>query len=401
VKAVPQPQLRKQQPPSALPAWLMPNFVGGEPEWLKLNSDLPSLTTLKTVSELEEGFETRLLRVRDFIFYLGSTTMDWRVLNVYLYYCDAQGGFLPDRTIDQNGRIKRQGGGIWSGLKKESTKKENTDLVGHYLTRESRRETADQTIATYLGMTPEEKEKELRRILISMDLILEVAEKKKCWRAAATYLKMVDYDGSFLPMSSAARDRWEKTYGRHVDNWEKLEKQQVAKAEKAKRAEKVEKAEPVVSGLVEVQQEIPVQNLESKIVDSQSVVNENSSSENQETSVVSVGSLPVSPRLVAQAEALAAERARQAREDKLNAAIPGRKFRKQGKLKPGALTPGILSANHNAKNQPVQKGKGTKQQPKATLPIPSVQTEKAQSSKKIDNQSDINGINNRSGKDPP
>jgi hypothetical protein len=234
-----------------------------------------------------------------------------------------------------------------------------------------------------------------------MDLILEVAEKKKCWRAAATYLKMVDYDGSFLPMSSAARDRWEKTYGRHVDNWEKLEKQQVAKAEKAKRAEKVEKAEPVVSGLVEVQQEIPVQNLESKIVDSQSVVNENSSSENQETSVVSVGSLPVSPRLVAQAEALAAERARQAREDKLNAAIPGRKFRKQGKLKPGALTPGILSANHNAKNQPVQKGKGTKQQPKATLPIPSVQTEKAQSSKKIDNQSDINGINNRSGKDPP
>jgi hypothetical protein len=188
--------------------------------------------------------------------------MDWRVLNVYLYYCDANGNFLPDRTIDQNGRIKRQGGGLWSGLKKESTKKEKkegTDLVGHYLTRETRRETADQTIATYLGMTQEEKEKELRRILISMDLILEVAEKKKCWRAAAMYLKMVDYDGSFLPMSSAARDRWEKTYGRYVDNWEKLEKQQ---AEKAERTERVvsspakPKAEPI-------QQEIPIQNLES------------------------------------------------------------------------------------------------------------------------------------------
>jgi hypothetical protein len=170
-------------------------------------------------------------------------------------------------------------------------------------------------------------------------------------------------------MSSAARDRWEKTYGRYVDNWEKLEKQQAEKTEKAKRAEKAEKAERVVSSpakpkLEPVQKEISVQNHESEIVDNQLIVNENPSSENQETGGVSVGSLPVSPRLVAQAEALAAERARQAREDKLNAAIPGRKFRKQGKLKPGALTPRPNSATHHAKGQPTgpSKGKNPNQQ---------------------------------------
>jgi hypothetical protein len=429
VKAVPQPQLRKQQPPPTLPAWLMPNFVGGEPEWLKLNSDLPSLTTLKTVGDLEEGFLQRLLRVRDFIFYLGSTTMDWRVLNVYLYYCDANGGFLPDRTIDQNGRIKRQGGGIWSGMKKDFTKKENTDLVGHYLTRETRRETADQTIATYLGMTQEEKERELRRILISMDLILEVAEKKKCWRAAATYLKMVDYDGSFLPMSSAVRDRWEKTYGRHVDNWEKLEKQQ---AEKVKRAEKVEKAERVVPSparpkaelveqKVQVQQEIKVQNSESEIVDNREFINETPAPSDENNGLIRlrvnvapidrireavknpVHEAPVSVPSEAEIEALAAERARQAREDKLNAAIPGRKFRKQGKLKPGALTPRPNSATHHAKGQPTgpSKGKNHHQKVQPAVSAPKGFIPEENQAKTIDYQTTTSKQEGNPGKAPP
>jgi hypothetical protein len=403
----------------------MPNFVGGEPEWLKLNSDLPSLTTLKTVGDLEEGFENRLLRVRDFIFYLGSTTMDWRVLNVYLYYCDANGGFLPDRTIDQNGRIKRQGGGIWSGLKKESTKKEkkeNTDLVGHYLTRESRRETAEQTIATYLGMTPEEKERELRRILISMDLILEVAEKKKCWRAAAMYLKMVDYDGSFLPMSSAARDRWEKTYGRYVDNWEKLEKQQTEKAARTEHPPKPERAERVVSSPARpksepVQQAIPVQNSESKIVDNQTVVNETPATSDENNGLIRlrvnvapidrireavknpVHEAPVSVPSEAEIQAMAAERARQALQDKLNAAIPGRKFRGQKKRKPGALTP--APGSHKPNSQHVTKGKSAQANPKAGMPLPIVHNKPSNSSQIPDYQADNIPSRIEPGKDPP
>jgi hypothetical protein len=405
VKAVPQPQLKPKPNAPAVPEVLLAQFQADNQKWLTLNSNLPRLIDCRTVGELEAAFEARLHNVRDFIYYVGSTTMDWRVLNVYLYYCDANGNFLPDRTIDQNGRIKRQGGGIWSGLKKESTKKEkkeNTDLVGHYLTRETRRETADQTIATYLGMTQEEKERELRRILISMDLILEVAEKKKCWRAAAMYLKMVDYDGSFLPMSSAARDRWEKTYGRYVDNWEKLEKQQAEKAEKAKKAERVVSS-PAKPKLEPVQQEISLQNSESKIIDSQLVVNENSSSENQETDGISVGSLPVSPRLVAQAEALAAERARQAREEKLNAAIPGRKFRKQGKVKPGALTPGPNSTTYNPKGQPTgpSKGKNHNQKGSPTASVSTGFNSKDNQPKNIDYQINKIKIENNQSKAPP
>jgi hypothetical protein len=269
-------------------------------------------------------------------------------------------------------------------------------------------------------MTPEEKEKELRRILISMDLILEVAEKKKCWRAAAMYLKMVDYDGSFLPMSSAARDRWEKTYGRYVDNWEKLEKQQAEKAEKAKRAEKAEKAvqtehppkperaERVVAGPAKpkaepVEQKVPIQNLESEIIGNQLIVNENLSSENQEIGAVSVESLPVSPRLVAQAEALAAERARQAREDKLNAAIPGRKFRKQGKLKPGALTPGPGSTKYNSKGQPTgpSKGKNHNQQVQPAVSAPTGFISKDNQPKTIDYKLNKSKIKVKQGKNPP
>jgi hypothetical protein len=314
-------------------------------------------------------------------------------------------------------------------MKKDFTKKENTDLVGHYLTRETRRETADQTIATYLGMTQEEKERELRRILISMDLILEVAEKKKCWRAAATYLKMVDYDGSFLPMSSAVRDRWEKTYGRHVDNWEKLEKQQ---AEKVKRAEKVEKAERVVPSparpkaelveqKVQVQQEIKVQNSESEIVDNREFINETPAPSDENNGLIRlrvnvapidrireavknpVHEAPVSVPSEAEIEALAAERARQAREDKLNAAIPGRKFRKQGKLKPGALTPAPGSTNHKHKHQVAGQSTGKtsnqKAQPERSASVSSVSKER--SPQKIEHQPNPAQPKDKRGKDPP
>jgi hypothetical protein len=57
-------------------------------------------------------------------------------------------------------------------------------------------------------------------------------------------------------------------------------------------------------------------------------------------------------------------------QDKLNAAIPGRKFRDQKKRKPGALTPGILSATHNAKDQVVRQLKGKPGSQKPALPAP-------------------------------
>jgi hypothetical protein len=106
---------------------------------------------------------------------------------------------------------------------------------------------------------------------------------------------------------------------------------------------------------------------------------------------------------VAQAEALAAERARQAREDKLNAAIPGRKFRKQGKLKPGALTPGPNSATHHAKGQPTGPSKGKPGSQKSTVvtPPPLRKAQYPKSSKKTDNQYDITTFDNEWGKDPP
>jgi hypothetical protein len=423
VKAVPQPQLKPKPNAPAVPEVLLAQFQADGAKWLTLNSNLPRLIDCRTVGELEAAFEARLHNVRDFIYYVGSTTMDWRVLNVYLYYCDANGNFLPDRTIDQNGRIKRQGGGIWSGLKKESTKKEkkeDTDLVGHYLTRESRRETADQTIATYLGMTPEEKERELRRILISMDLILEVAEKKKCWRAAAMYLKMVDYDGSFLPMSSAARDRWEKTYGRYVDNWEKLEKQQAEKAEKAKKAERVVSS-PAKPKLEPVQQEISLQNSESKIIDNQMIVNETPATSDENNGLIRlrvnvapidrireavknpVHEAPVSGPSEAEIEALAAERARQAREEKLNAAIPGRKFRKQGKVKPGALTPRPNSTTYNPKGQPTgpSKGKNHHQKVQPAVGVSTGFNAKENKSKNTDYKSNTSKLEGKQGKAPP
>jgi hypothetical protein len=419
VKAVPQPQLKTKPNAPAVPEVLLAQFQADGAKWLTLNSNLPRLIDCRTVGELEAAFEARLHNVRDFIYYVGSTTLDWRVLNVYLHYCDAQGGFLPDRTIDQNGRIKRQGGGLWSGLKKDSTKKEETDLVGHYLTRETRRETADQTIATYLGMTQEEKEKELRRILISMDLILEVAEKKKCWRAAATYLKMVDYDGSFLPMSSAARDRWEKTYGRHVDNWEKLEKQQAEKAEKAKKADKAERVvtSPARPKAEPVQPEIQVQNTESEVIDNQSIVNETPATSDENNGLIRlrvnvapidrireavknpVHEAPVSGPSEAEIEALAAERARQAREDKLNAAIPGRKFRKQGKLKPGALTP--APGSHKPNSQHVTKGSSAQASSKTGSLLPIVHNKVSNSSHILDYQADNIKSRIETGKDPP
>jgi hypothetical protein len=111
----------------------------------------------------------------------------------------------------------------------------------------------------------------------------------------------------------------------------------------------------------------------------------------------------VSPRLVAQAEALAAERARQAREDKLNAAIPGRKFRKQGKLKPGALTPRPNSTTYNPKGQPTGPSKGKNHNQKGS-PTASVSTRfdsKYNQTKTIDYKSNASQLEGKQGKDPP
>jgi hypothetical protein len=273
-----------------------------------------------------------------------------------------------------------------------------------------------------------------------MDLILEVAEKKKCWRAAATYLKMVDYDGSFLPMTSAVRDRWEKTYGRYVDNWEKLEKQQAAKAKRAEKAEKAEKnagsekpepTERVVSSPMEaetavviqevaVQPEIIVENLESKIIDNHEVVNETPAPSDENNGFIRlrvnvapidrireavknpVHEAPVPGPSEAEIEALAAERARQAREDKLNAAIPGRKFRKQGKVKPGALTPRLSTTTCNARGQASTppNARPSNQKPPAMSPT-AASPGKGIPQKHLDNQEHTSKSENTSGKDPP
>jgi hypothetical protein len=106
---------------------------------------------------------------------------------------------------------------------------------------------------------------------------------------------------------------------------------------------------------------------------------------------------------VAQAEALAAERARQAREDKLNAAIPGRKFRKQGKLKPGALTPRPNSTAHHAKGQPTgqSKGKNHNQQVKPAVSVSMGFIPKENKSKNTDYKSNTSKLEGKQGKAPP
>jgi hypothetical protein len=436
MKAVPQPQLRPR-PAENLPPLALIHFRGGEAEWLKLNSDLPKLIECRTVGDLEQGFIQRLYRLMDFLFVLVHQQQDWRIIAAYLHFCDANGSFLPERTVDQNGRIKREGKGLWSGLRGSSnqTKKENTDLVGRYLTRKPR-ESADETIATYLGMTQEEKEKELRRILVSMDLILEVAEKRKCWRAAVMYLKMVDYDGSFLPMTSAARDRWEKTYARHVDKWEQLEKrradpplppldkggrngvpnsplstgghgcealspQPLSHGERGgnrpfppgyggARGGEVCSPHPLGEGLGE------------RAKKTQGLPTPNPSEEGSETGASPLlggvgGGSATSPLGTGGPGRVDAH---QAHQDKLNAAIPGRLHRGKKKHKPAALTPRPSSATYNAKGQVVAKGKVPDQKPKA-CPPQTVTTQKPEPSKRIGNQPDMNPVSTRSGKDPP
>jgi hypothetical protein len=236
-------------------------------------------------------------------------------------------------------------------------------------------------------------------------------------------------------MSSAARDRWEKTYGRHVDNWEKLEKQQAEKVEKTKKAEKTartehppkpEPTEPAVSSLVEartavVKPETPVQPIEPETIDNHAVVNENPATSDENNSLIRlrvnvapidrireavknpVHEAPVPGPSEAEIEALAAERARQAREDKLNAAIPGRKFRKQGKLKPGALTPAPGSTNHKHKHQVAGQSTGKtsnqKAQPERSASVSSVSKER--SPQKIEHQPNPAQPKDKRGKDPP
>jgi hypothetical protein len=395
MKAVPQPQLRSK-PPEHLPPLALIHFRGGEAEWLKLNSDLPKLIDCRTVQDLEQGFTQRLYRLMDFLFVLIHQQQDWRIIAAYLHFCDENGQFLPERTVDQNGRIKRQGGGMWAGLtggKNTTTKKDNTDLVGRYLTRTSR-ETADETIATYLGMTQEEKERELRRILVSMDLILEVAEKKRCWRAAVQYLKMVDYDGSFLPMTSAARDRWEKTYARHVDKWEQVEKRRAEKAAKTTKTTAPPspasgKRAAVVVNCVDTSGEQEAQPRATEACPSPTAA---------AAEVAAVVPNTPDDNSRERAEALAAQR--RAHQDKLNAAIPGRACRGKKKKKPGALTPRPNSATYNAKGQLVAKGKVRGQKPKAFPPQPAT-IQKSELSKLTDHQVDITESRNEWGKDPP
>jgi hypothetical protein len=423
------------------------HFRGGEAEWLKLNSDLPRLIQCQTVEDLEQGFTQRLYRLMDFLFVLVHEQRDWRIIATYLHFCDENGQFLPERTVTQSGRIKRQGGGLWAGLRggKGVNKKEDTNLVGHFLTRESRRESADETIATYLGMTQEEKERELRRILISMDLILEVAEKNRCWRAAAAYLKMVDYDGSFLPMTSAARDRWEKTYARQVDKWEQLEKRRAekARAENAKgtrpapqatQPEKVEKAPepkpvipviPVLRVKPATQQEVPVPVSEPEIVDNQRATAGGAVVPKEPDGLVRcemplpsvdqiraalqhpIQSIPVVEAVESPEEA--DRRERQALQDRLNVAISGRRFRKARLQKKGS-TARPASTTHTAQGQPlVPKGKGKiKAQTVINGRIPKLNPEriyrffeKPKSSKIIGNQKDNTKSGNERGKAPP
>jgi hypothetical protein len=382
MKAVPQPQLRPK-PAENLPPLALIHFRGGEAEWLKLNSDLPKLIECRTVGDLEQGFTQRLYRLMDFLFVLVHQQQDWRIIAAYLHFCDANGSFLPERTVDQNGRIKREGKGLWAGLRgnqDDTTKKENTDLVGRYLTRKPH-ESADETIATYLGMTQEEKERELRRILVSMDLILEVAEKRKCWRAAVIYLKMVDYDGSFLPMSSAARDRWEKTYARHVDKWEQLEKRRAGKVAKPPTPNPSEEGsealglslDPTLPPLDKGGSETGVSPLLGGVGGGSA------------TSPLGTGGHGgVNPH--------------KAHQDKLNAAIPGRLHRGKKKNKPAALTPRPSSVTYNAKGQ--AKGKAQNQKPKA-CPPQTVTTQKPEPSKNVGSQVDKTGSRNEWGKDPP
>jgi hypothetical protein len=273
------------------------------------------------------------------------------------------------------------------GSKDTTTKKENTDLVGRYLTRPSR-ESADETIATYLGMTQEEKERELRRILVSMDLILEVAEKRRCWRAAAMYLKMVDYDGSFLPMTSAVRDRWEKTYARHVDKWEQLEKR---RAEKAAKAAKTTASPPPASGerpaAVSLAQ--PPNNAEAQPCATEACPDSTVVSAEVEVVVLPNASDERS-------EALAAQR--RAHQDKLNAAIPGRACRGKKRRKPGALTPGLSSATHTQKGQ--VKGKATGQKP-VVSPSPTKSSPRSETLKTIDSQVDSRNTRKTDTQKPP
>jgi hypothetical protein len=440
VKAVLQPQLRGPNPPP-LPAQSLAqiHFRGGEDEWLKLNSDLPRLIQCQTVDDLEQGFTQRLYRLMDFLFVLVHEQRDWRIIAVYLHFCDENGQFLPERTVTQSGRIKRQGRGLWAGLRgsKDSNKKEDTNLVGHFLTRESRRESADETIATYLGMTEEEKERELRRILISMDLILEVAEKNRCWRAAAAYLKMVDYDGSFLPMTSAARDRWEKTYARQVDKWEQLEKRRAekARAENAKgtrpapqatQPEKVEKAPepkpvipviPVLRVKPATQQEVPVPVSEPEIVDNQRATAGGAVVPKEPDGLVRcemplpsvdqiraalqhpIQSIPVVEAVESPEEA--DRRERQALQDRLNVAISGRRFRKARLQKKGSTTAQgqlvVPKGKGKIKAQTVINGRMPKLNPERLYRF----FEKPKSPKIIGNQSDKYKTNGRSGTDPP
>jgi hypothetical protein len=440
VKAVLQPQLRGPNPPP-LPAQSLAqiHFRGGEDEWLKLNSDLPRLIQCQTVDDLEQGFTQRLYRLMDFLFVLVHEQRDWRIIAVYLHFCDENGQFLPERTVTQSGRIKRQGRGLWAGLRgsKDSNKKEDTNLVGHFLTRESRRESADETIATYLGMTEEEKERELRRILISMDLILEVAEKNRCWRAAAAYLKMVDYDGSFLPMTSAARDRWEKTYARQVDKWEQLEKRRAekARAENAKgtrpapqatQPEKVEKAPepkpvipviPVLRVKPATQQEVPVPVSEPEIVDNQRATAGGAVVPKEPDGLVRcemplpsvdqiraalqhpIQSIPVVEAVESPEEA--DRRERQALQDRLNVAISGRRFRKARLQKKGSTTAQgqlvVPKGKGKIKAQTVINGRMPKLNPERIYRF----FEKPKSSKIIGNQSNIHKTNGLSGTDPP
>jgi hypothetical protein len=433
VKAVPQPQLRARQNPPPLPAQSLAqiHFRGGEAEWLKLNSDLPRLIQCQTVEDLEQGFTQRLYRLMDFLFVLVHEQRDWRIIATYLHFCDENGQFLPERTVTQSGRIKRQGGGLWAGLRggKGANKKEDTNLVGHFLTRESRRESADETIATYLGMTQEEKERELRRILISMDLILEVAEKNRCWRAAEAYLKMVDYDGSFLPMTSAARDRWEKTYARQVDKWEQLEKRRAEKAAKAAKAAKPDNSERTSQVSSEATQPEPVEvrreraaqhpEPEAELPDNQRVIQPTEPSSDTPDGLIRlrvnvapidrireavqnpVHEAPVPSPSEAEIQALAAERARQAHQDKLNAAIPGRKFRGQKKRKPGAIHVHPVSTTFNAKGQAATKDTSRSEQPKVSTPPVVGLVNKYNSIKNIDCQQNKQKLEDKRCKDPP
>jgi hypothetical protein len=112
---------------------------------------------------------------------------------------------------------------------------------------------------------------------------------------------------------------------------------------------------------------------------------------------------PVPSPSEAEIQALAAERARQAHQDKLNAAIPGRKFRDQKKRKPGALTPGILSATHNAKSQVVGQPKGKVNNQKVQQGVGSAISwhSKDISSKIIDNPIDKYKLEENMSKGPP